>query len=214
MHSLFQRHAFHWTKKAFLISIVSGVLLLIGSLIINFFAGTYASTHASGAVTDLILSNIPVLNVDVFFVEGSYALIILITLLCAWEPKRLPFALKSIALFVLVRSFFVILTHIGPFSFESPVDPSRFFDKFNFTGDLFFSGHVGLPFLMTLLFWNIKVWRWTFLVLTFAFAAIVLLGHLHYSIDVFGAFFITFTIYHLAQYLFPKDFLVFEHGAL
>ncbi len=214
MKNLLQKHLFYWTKRAFLISTCTGFLLLIGSLIINFFAGTYASSHVSGSVTDIILSNIPVVNVEDVFVEGFYLFVLLITALSFWEPKRLPFALKSIALFISVRSFFIILTHIGPFPTVSPIEPSHFFRSFNFTGDLFFSGHAGLPFLMALLFWNTKLWRWVFLGFTCLFATVVLLGHLHYSVDVFGAFFITYTIYHLATRFFAKDFVEFEHQGL
>ena len=44
------------------------------------------------------------------------------------------------------------------------------------------------------------------LVASLVFGTAVLLGHLHYSIDVFSAFFITYAIFHLAIWLFPKDY--------
>ena len=78
-------------------------------------------------------------------------------------------------------------------------------EKFAFGGDLFFSGHTGLPFLMALIFWDNKYLRWIFILTSVMFATVVLLAHLHYSIDVLSAFFITYTIFHIALFLFKKD---------
>jgi membrane-associated phospholipid phosphatase len=90
---------------------------------------------------------------------------------------------------------------------QAIVDPSFIFDKFNFTGDLFFSGHTGLPFLLALVFWDHPWWRRVFVIVSIIFGVTVLLGHFHYSIDVFGAFFITYTIFHIATRLFPRDYM-------
>jgi len=76
-----------------------------------------------------------------------------------------------------------------------------------FTGDdLFFSGHVGLTYLMALLLWDTPRLRYIYLAISIMFAAVVLLGHLHYSIDVFAAYFITYSIYILSTRLFKRDY--------
>lgn len=81
-----------------------------------------------------------------------------------------------------------------------------------FTGDdLFFSGHVGLTYLMALIFWRTPLLRYIYLALSVMFAVVVLLGHLHYSIDVFAAYFITYTIYTMASRWFKHDFARAEH---
>jgi len=69
-----------------------------------------------------------------------------------------------------------------------------------------------LPFLLALIFWDEKYLRYFFIVSSIFFGAIVLLGHYHYSIDVAAAFFITYTIYHIAKKLFPRDFELFKKG--
>jgi hypothetical protein len=56
-------------------------------------------------------------------------------------------------------------------------------------GDLFFSGHTGLPFLAALAFWHIPTLRIFYLASTWYFGTVVLLGHYHYSIDVLAALF-------------------------
>jgi membrane-associated phospholipid phosphatase len=74
-----------------------------------------------------------------------------------------------------------------------------------FGGDLFFSGHTGLPFLIALIYWDHKTYRIIFITLAAIFGSVALMGHLHYSIDVFAAFFITYAIYHIAMQIFKKD---------
>ena len=44
----------------------------------------------------------------------------------------------------------------------------------------------------------------------FFFGVVVLLGHLHYTIDVASAFFITYSIYHIAEWAFGKSKKMFE----
>ncbi len=63
---------------------------------------------------------------------------------------------------------------------------------------------------MALIFWNDKFWRRIFLVLSFVFAASVLLSHVHYSIDVFAAPFITYGIFKIAAKFFPRDYSLLE----
>jgi hypothetical protein len=75
--------------------------------------------------------------------------------------------------------------------------------------DLFFSGHTGLPFLIALIFWDHVYVRTLFLSSSVVFGVIVLLSHLHYSIDVFSAFFITYSIYHISLKLFHLDYTFF-----
>ena len=206
-----KKYKSYLTNKDFLLSSGVAVIFLILSLVINFYAGTYATLRASNAVTDIVLSNIRVYDVDGVFVYGAIILWIFIALLCVFEPKRIPFVFKSTALFVLIRSIFISLTHIGPFPSQLVIE-SDLLAKFTPGGDLFFSAHVGLPFLLALIFWeNIRL-RVFFIASSLFFGAIVLMGHLHYSIDVLAAFFITYTIYHMACAFFPKDKKIFASG--
>ena len=208
-----QTYKHYFTDKNFLISFLSGLLLLIISLVAQFFISGYVNSLPSDSVNDLILSNTRVYDVDLIFVYGSVLLLFVGLFVGLKQPHCLPFALKSVALFTLIRSAFITLTHITIFPTHAIIS-SQFFNRevFNgiFTGnDLFFSGHTGLPFLLALMFWDNKKLRFLFLGFSILFANVVLLGHLHYSIDVLSAYFITFTIFYICKFLFKKDWQLF-----
>jgi hypothetical protein len=197
--------------KGFMISVAVALALLIASFFINFYAGTYATESASNSVTDVILSNIPTYDLDGIFVYGALIFYISFGVLEICNPKWIPFTLKSLALFIVIRSLFISLTHIGPFPTQAIVD-STLLNKVTFGGDLFFSGHTGIPFLLALIYWDNKLLRYVFITASIFFGITVLLAHLHYSIDVLSAFFITYTIYHIAEKLFKKDRQIFHRG--
>jgi len=208
---LWRRYRHYGAQQEFRVSVLLSILTFVSSLVASFYAVGYATESASNSVTDIILSNTPVLDVDNLFVYGTFSFIILGAVLLIAHPKRIPFALHTIALFYFIRAAFISLTHLGPFP-ESAIDSFDFgslVGRMFFGSDLFFSGHTGLAFLMALIFWKEKNIRYLFLGASVYFGTIVLLGHLHYSIDVASAFFITYGIFHIAEWLFPKDRTVF-----
>lgn len=198
-------------NRKFLMSVGLSIALLIFSLIVNFYAGIYATEKASSPVTDIILSNTRVFDVDGIFIYGPILFWIFVGALCIIKPRKIPFTAKNIALFVFIRSIFITLTHIGPYPTHLVISPN-IIDRFTFGGDLFFSGHTGAPFLMALVFWDDIRLRFTFIATAIFFGVIVLLAHLHYSIDVLSAFFITYAIYRIAEIVFREDKKVFQSG--
>lgn len=193
--------------RGYLGSLLLSICLLLASFVINYYSGIYATEEVSNPVTDILLSNIPVFDVDDAFVYGGILMAITILLLCLRYPRRMPFVAKTIAVFYVVRSISVSLTHIAPFPGHVTVEVVGLMRFFNFDGQLFFSGHTGLPFLIALIFWHNRRLRYLFLAFSLSFATIVLLGHLHYSIDVFAAFFITYGIFRLSEVFFRHDSL-------
>lgn len=202
------------TQKHFYRQLILGLVLLCTSLGLNYAANVYSESRSGSVVQDLILNNLPVINVAFLYLDGFNIFICFVFALGAHEPRRLPFMLKTIALFIAVRSFFIVLTHLSvplPAAYDTIYFPAGTISELLSSGnDLFFSGHTGLPFLLSLLFWKVKTLRYLFLGTSLFFGATVLLAHVHYSIDVFGAFFITYAIYDLALFLFKKDYELFE----
>lgn len=206
MKKIIAKHKFYWSQKSFIISVLVGSLFFIISITINYYANIYATLKSSNAVTDILLSVLPVVDTNIVFFEGSLLFVAFIIVLMAREPKAIPFILKSAALFVVIRSFFVTLTHLGPFPARAVMDNYNIISSFTSSADLFFSGHTGLPFMFALIFWRRLILRYIFLGSSIIAGVSVLLAHYHYTIDVASAFFITFGIYHLAQWLFKKDY--------
>jgi len=193
-------------SKGYIQSVAVGGVMLTASLILSAYAVAFATRNASNYVEDIILSNIPAYDVDALFVYGTFLQFIVLALVLLYKPERLPFALKGVALFFLIRSIFISLTHLGPIPVDVPPTPAPFLNSIFYGGDYFFSGHTGLPFLGALVFWHQPLLRYFYLASSLFFGTIVLLGHFHYSIDVLAAFFITYSIYEMAKWLFPKDY--------
>ncbi len=211
MPALLPRYRPYIMSKDFLLSLAASLVLLLASLVVNFYGALYAAERASNSLTDMILSNTRVYDVDFLFIYGPILFWIGVAALLVFNPQCIPFTLKSIALFVLIRSLFITLTHIGPFP-ETVIIDSNFIRHFTFGGDLFFSGHTGLPFLLALLFWHRRNLRLIFIFTAILFGAVVLMGHLHYTIDVVSAFFITYGIHRMAELLFKDDHHIFLRG--
>ncbi len=208
----------YFTNRNYVISFISGSLLLTVSLIVQYLASNYATRASSESVTDIVLSNTRVYDVDALFVWGAVIAVLLSIFLIFKYLNYAPFIIKSSAVFIFIRSIFVSLTHISPFPTHVIISSIFFRDAvFNgiFNGnDLFFSGHTGLPFLIALIFWNKKTIRYVFLALSAMFAVVVLLGHLHYSIDVFAAFFISYTIFDICKFIFKRDYQLLQEDKI
>jgi hypothetical protein len=209
-----RRYRVHCTTKAFWTSSALSLVTFIVVLVINNMATTYATLRASNSVTDIVLSNTPAFNVDIYFVYGAALLVLFIGAVLLSNPKQIPFTLYALSIFYFTRAIFISLTHLGPFPVHTPIaftsNIGIFLSGIFFGGDdLFFSAHTGAPFLMALIFWRQPILRYIFLIWSVFFAIVVLLGHVHYSIDVASAFFISFGIYHFTMWLFTNAHQLF-----
>lgn len=188
-------------KKLIYISI----MFFIIANIINQLAGHYVDKKASAAVSDLILDRLGPLNLSFIFTYGYITLLVIFfTYPLAAKVRELHSAISQFSLLILVRSFFIILTHLRSPLDAVSTDLPTIYGIFNsFSNDLFFSGHVALAFLGFLLFRKEKIGIF-FLIASFIMAFTVLAMHVHYSIDVFAAYFITYGSYKAGNWLFSK----------
>jgi hypothetical protein len=213
LYVIIERYRRSWFDRYFRYSATASVIALAGALLVNFWAIQQATNKASASVTDIILSNIPVFEVDQLFVYGTFLAIFVSVVMLLMHPNRIPFALHAVTLFVLIRSGFTLMTHLGPPEVTYLSDFGVTITKSFFGADQFFSGHTGMPFLGALAFWGVdNRLKWFFLLSSVFFGTVVLLGHIHYTIDVMSACFITYGIYHIARTFFKKDLELFSEG--
>ncbi len=207
VHNFINKYKRAFSDKKFIVSFVVCIVALAAAFMFNMYTSIYANGVASNQVTDIILSNIPIFDVDMIFIYGPVCLWIFFIAMLLHEPRRIPFAFKTIALFIVIRAIFTTLTHLGPYPYVIPPGYNGDWVKsISFGSDLFFSGHTGLPFLMALMFGKVhKTYYYIFIIASVFFGTIVLLGHYHYTIDVAAAFFITYPIYIIATKWFKKD---------
>lgn len=213
---LIARYKEFWHNKAIFWETMWSIVIFVLSLAITYFSVVYANTFSNGnKVQDIILDNIPTFDVNFLFFQGGMIFILLATLIVLYNPKSISFAMKATALFFAIRSLFTILTHLSApilatytyIDFEDPVRQALF--TFTSGNDLFFSGHAGYPFFMAMIFWKDIRFRIFFLAMTIFGSAIVLLGHLHYSIDVFSAFFIGYGIFEISKRIFKYNYNIY-----
>lgn len=183
-------------------SLAISILLFIFAGLMNYFCGNYADNAYLSP--DLILDNLPVFNWGPIFVFGIFVVIALFLIYpLLFRLEYFCYAFNQFSFLVIVRNIFIILTPLqyrpeaAPLTFPWPIE------NWNFNNDLFFSGHVAIPFLGFLIFKDSKI-RYVFLGLTFLMALITLLTHRHYSIDVFAAPFITYSCYRLFNWSISK----------
>lgn len=185
-------------------SFVISLFFLVVAVLLNVLSGTYVSKVGEAVSTDIILDHFGPYNLQFLFSNGYLFLMFVLFLFpLFFRIKELHKVVRQWSLLVMVRSFFVSLTHLKtPLSAVPPKFPI-FFEPFVFTNDLFFSGHVATTFLGFLLFKDSKI-KWFFLIGSFVMSVVVLLTHQHYSIDVFAAYFIAYGTYKFGNWFFSK----------
>lgn len=186
------------------------------------FLALWAEGRAAPAAHDVLLDNLPYVpwidRVNYWAWLGAYLPISCVLL--ALEPRRWTRYMVTGGLVSLARGACIALTTLGaPGSGSVEVVPggTGFWPAYaallspigvfaddaihvHLSQDLFFSGHAATTFLLLLYVWHRPVLRWLALAGHLAMVAAVLLSHIHYSIDVVGAWAVTFSLFALREW--------------
>jgi hypothetical protein len=163
-------------------------------------------------LNDFVLSNIPFIDVSTYIFTIIYGLLIYMLLRVLAKPQ----------LFLLFALTFVIetvfrMTTIYFFPLNPPADLVILHDTFAelliygdtepITKDLFFSGHTA-TMVMICLFVEGRRDKIASIIATFALAILLLIQHVHYTVDVVGALFFTYFSYLIAKQIVDKKWQV------
>jgi len=160
-------------------------------------------------LNDFVLANIPYFDVSPYIFAIIYGLLIYTILQVLIKPQLfLLFALTF-----LIETVFRMTT-IYFFPLNPPSDLVLLHDTFAqiliygdtepITKDLFFSGHTA-TMVMICLFVEGKKEKIITIISTFALASLLLIQHVHYTVDLIGALFFTYLSYIIAQKIIHKN---------
>ena len=206
MKEYFSRGFRDWRREFFEYRylIMLSLLIVAAATYLDYLSGVYVSLSADVvAVPDLILDHIGPVDVRFFYVYGYMTLCVALFLYpFLLHIRTLHLVVSQFSFLVMLRAVFVTLTHLQTPADGIAVEFPWIFKGISFQNDMFFSGHTAIPFLGFLLFKG-RI-RYFFLCGSIFMGITVLLMHLHYSIDVFSAFFITYCCHKVGTVVLEK----------
>ena len=204
-----------FSAKGHWLSLVAGVALFAVALGVQAFANRYVGHVVSIAVPDIILDHVPTLDIDGLIIQSVLFVSVVSAALVVLKPRYMAFGLKTLSLFIIIRAIMISLTHLGANPHQLAFNPNDvgyglYNVLYNTNNDFFFSAHTGAPFLAALVFWRERGIRYFYLITSALFGASMLVAHIHYSIDVAAAPFMTYAIFSMSRELFTRDYALLQ----
>jgi len=156
---------------------------------------------------DLLLAQIPPHNVSVLIFTVIWGMILLILYRSLYNPSIFITYCLTLAIVTVVRIICISLVPLAPPAGLIPlVDPLSgvFYGEAAITKDLFFSGHTA-TLMVIFLCLERKTDRRIGLMAVIAVAILLVIQHIHYTIDILAAVVIVYTIYSFtSRYVFKN----------
>jgi hypothetical protein len=188
-----------WKIPAFRWKILTGMIIFAGILSVLPFFFIAIENRQGRILSDFILERIPPRNTSgaVFFLIWSSCLLMVFRIFR--DPRMLMVTLWSYNGVTLLRMACIGLISLNPPAGLIPLaDPitNLFYGAHYITHDLFFSGHTTTVFLVFLCLKK-KSDRIYALIATILLAILLLIQHVHYTIDVLAAPLFTYIVYRI-----------------
>ena len=200
------RWRFAWSQHLFRKKITIAFALNIPVLIFFPFFFQYIEQRNGTRVSDILLDHIHAADVSVpiFFIIWSTAFFTLIR--AVYEPEIFITFLFAFFFLSISRIITILLVPLAaPPNLIPLIDPlsNTFYGGHFITKDLFYSGHVATQFLMFLCLKK-TLDKWLTALSTTMVAILVLVQHVHYSVDVLAAPAFAFICYKLGAKIAKK----------
>jgi PAP2 superfamily C-terminal len=183
--------------------IIGTVIMAIIIYILPFFFA-HIQKRKGAVLNDWLLARIPPHNVSVLIFALIWAMVLLIVVRAIKNPSIYITYCWTLAFVCTVRFVTLSLVALDPPPGMVPLlDPlnGAFYGNAAITKDLFFSGHTSTMVLILLCLQK-RTDKIIALIAAFAVAYLLLVQHVHYTIDILAAPFVVYPCYRLTRYLF------------
>jgi len=186
---------------SFRLKLLIGIILIL--LVLGFLPSFFQYIeHRNGyQLKDFILADLPATNVSIPVFAAIWSMVILFIIRSIKDPQLFILYLYSFLFLCICRIITMFFVPLNPPDNLIPlVDPlsNSLYGKDFITKDLFFSGHTATLCLFFFCFQR-KIDRIAALVCTIAVGILVLVQHVHYTVDVVAAPFFAFLCFYLAR---------------
>lgn len=194
-----------WKNKSYRIRLVSTILVLavVVAILPSFFS--YIEQRPGAYLHDLVLQMIPASDVSLPIFIFVWSMSAMALWRCCQDPIFTLQILTCFVLLCLVRMMSILMLPLEPpdglIALRDPLTSLVYGGKDVFmTKDLFFSGHTSNMFIMYLCLER-KRDKQVALSATLLVAMLLMVQHVHYTIDILGAFFITYCVFKVGKWM-------------
>jgi hypothetical protein len=198
----------YWSNKSFRVKFITGIVLLalLTPLFPVFFE--YIEKREGYQLNDYLLNQLEPMNVSVLTFLIIWGMIAFTLYRCIKDPDMFLLLIWSYVLLCFGRILSIYLVPLNPpkglIELKDPLS-GIFYGSQMVTKDLFFSGHTATLFTMFLCLKD-KTDKLILLLSSFAIGILVLVQHVHYTLDVAAAFLFSYLFYRMAKRLLQFDF--------
>lgn len=186
----------------------TSIMLVVVYILPHFFS--HIEKRKGTQLNDFILSWLPAHNVSVIIFACIWGMVIFTLTRALYKPKIYINYCWSLIPLCIARFISISLVALDPPKGLIPlVDPvtGLFYGNALITKDLFFSGHTATMTLLALCLEK-KTDKIIGTIAVTIVACLLLVQHIHYTIDIFAAPFITYGCYKLTRYFLEKELVI------